>query len=195
MISVYKLALASTLSFAALAASAADFYAGGSLGLSRYKNASDFEDSGVTIRVDDKTDTGYKLFGGAEVMPNFAVEAGYADLGKLKATGIAFGVSVPVTVKAHGYFVDAVGLLPVSQGVTLFAKLGVLSGKTKVSASAAGFSASQSETDTNLKLGFGANYELSKSVLIRAEWERYRFGSGSDKSDADLVTVGASFKF
>jgi OmpA-OmpF porin, OOP family len=190
-----KYVLAGALVASSFATQAADFYAGGSVGISRYKDASNFADSGITVHVDDKTDTSFKLFGGAELDKNFAVEAGYVDLGKLKATGAGFGVTVPVTLKVTGAFIDAVGLLPVSPGVTLFGKLGLFTSKAKARGSVFGISLDDSDSSTNAKLGLGASFEVTKGLAIRTEWERFRFKSGSEKSDTDLVSVGVSYKF
>lgn len=75
-----KFAVAAMALAATASVQAADWYVGGALGRSDYKV--DF--SGATTF--DKTGTGYKLFVGARLSPNFAVEGGFAGLGKATAS-------------------------------------------------------------------------------------------------------------
>src|ERR1700687_2854672 len=85
------------------------FYAGGSIGQSKAKDACE----GVTISCDDK-DTAWRIFGGYQVNRNFAVELGYADLGKATASGIVSGVNVNAKAEATAFDLVAVGILPVA---------------------------------------------------------------------------------
>lgn len=163
-------------------AQAADWYLGGSLGGSDWK-VSDVP-AGVSV---DKTDVGYKLFGGASFTPNFALEGGYANFGKST-------VSVPGAsgnARGYGYFLDLVGILPVGPQFGLLARLGAFNGHGKIEA------AGQTESDsgTDVKYGVGLQYNLSKTIGIRGEWERYRFNAFDDKQDVDLWSIGVTFGF
>lgn len=178
-----KTVLVAALLAATAGAQAADFYVGGSVGSSKY-HADD--DGGV--RFVDKTDTGYKAFGGVQIIPNFAVEFGYVDMGKLRAEVTPFSVDL----KGRGVFVDAVGLLPVTDTVTLFGKVGAFNGKVKGSVN--GIDAGD-DSGTDVKFGLGASFAVTPKIAIRAEWERYRFNVFDDKGDTDLASVGVSFKF
>src|SRR5687768_12692089 len=93
-----------TLGLAALAviaspfATAADLlggYIGGNLGVTRYHfdearilNSARAPGAPLTSTSDDDRDTGFKLYGGYRVSKNWAVEAGYFDLGKYELSGI-----------------------------------------------------------------------------------------------------------
>jgi OmpA-OmpF porin, OOP family len=159
----------------------ADFYAGANAGVTRWHT----EDvPGFTT---DRSDTGYKLFGGAQFSPNVAAEVGYVGLGKAKLTG----AGISGNIKGTGLFIDLVGILPMSGDLSLFGKLGVFNGKAK--GTAPGVAISDSGTD--IKFGFGMAYALSKTMAVRGEWERYRFDLSGDKGDTDLLSIGLTFKF
>ena len=175
--------LLAVLLASAVGAQAADFYVGGSVGGSRYQ-----VDEEPGVRLLDKSDTGYKLFGGVQFIPQFALEFGYVDLGKLRAEVAPFAVDL----KGRGAFVDAVGLLPVSDAVTLFGKVGAFNGKVKGRVSGLG---STDDSGTDVKFGVGAAYQVAPNLAVRAEWERYRFNVFDDKGDTDLVSVGVSYRF
>jgi OOP family OmpA-OmpF porin len=177
---VAALALAATASV-----QAADWYVGGSLGRSDYKV--DF--SGATTK--DTKDTGYKLFVGARLSPNFAVEGGFADLGKATASDATTSGKVELTAMP---FVDAVGILPLSPQWDLLGRFGLTSSKLKLSETTAGVSGSDSDRSIQAHFGFGAQYNISKTMAVRAEWERFRGkynkGGANDSGNVDLLSVG-----
>jgi OOP family OmpA-OmpF porin len=179
---IHKIAAAACLAAAAVAAQAADFYIGGSAGSSRW----DVEDDPAFSI--DKRDTGAKLFGGIALHSNFAIEAGYAWLGKAKFSGL--GISGDV--KGTGFFVDAVGLLPLGQKFSLLGKVGAFRGKADGTVTGLG---STDDSGTDIKWGLGAAYSFSPSTAVRVEWERYRFDVFDDKGDVDFLSLGVTFKF
>jgi OOP family OmpA-OmpF porin len=144
--------------------------------------------AGITV---DKKDTGYKLFVGAGLHPNFAVEFGYVDHGKLNVSGGGQSAGI----KAQGYFLDAVGRLPLDNNFGVFAKVGVFNGKVKTyGAGALGF-ADESDSGTDMKYGLGVSYSMTKNIAVRGEWERYRYKAFDEKSDVDLLSIGLSYSF
>jgi OOP family OmpA-OmpF porin len=182
MIRKHALVAAALLGGALVSAQAADFFAGASVGRSHY-HVDDFP--GVSI---DRNDTGYKVFGGASFTPNFGLEAGYANLGKVKAS--AGGMTG--SLRGTGFYVDAVGEFPVGGNFSLFGKIGAFRGEAKAEVPTVG---SDKDTGTDVKFGFGGAYALNKNLSVRAEWERYRFNVFDDKGDTDLFSVGVSYKF
>lgn len=184
---------------ASFSAQAADWYVGASIGQSDFKE----DVSGVASVVSiDKKDTGYKLFLGAGLTPNFAIEGGYANFGKLKASATIGATTYNFGVKGHGYFVDLVGKLPVSNEFGVFGKVGVFNGRAKTyGISALGVAGGdpsvvdESDSGTDVKYGLGLSYAINKSVGIRAEWERYRFKAFDGKTDVDLMSVGVTLGF
>jgi OOP family OmpA-OmpF porin len=75
----------------------------------------------------DENDIGGKMFAGYRLYPNWAVEAGYVDLGKTSAkrTMTAPGTgSISLDSRNTGWFVDLVGRMPIGNGVSLIGKSG-----------------------------------------------------------------------
>lgn len=200
-----------TTSLIAVTPAFAQFYVGGGLGYSRVQ----IEDSALPITgatatslSKDEDDIGWKLFGGYAFNRYVAVEAGYVDLGKASATRTmtapAAG-SVTGKITNTGLFADVVGKLPVGGDFSLFAKVGAVYAETKTNFAtagavrfAAGTNLSPKERETNWKFGLGAQYDLTKSIALRGEWERYNSLGKSNttgEGDVDLFSLSVMFKF
>ena len=158
----------------AAAAHAEGLSVGGSLASSRWKG----DDIGGLST--DKSATGGKVYGGYSFTPNFGLEAGYATLGKFE--------SAAGSVKADGFFADAVGTLPLASGFSALGRIGLFNGK--LDSSLAG-----DERGTSYKIGAGLQYDFDPRLAVRGEWERYRFDALGGKSNADLYSVGLNYKF
>ena len=168
-------ALASLPSYAQLANSG--LYIGGNVGPTKYRGD---DIGGFTT---DRSDKGGKLYAGYEFTPNVALELGYADLGSYtSAIGSADG---------QGAFLDVVGKVPFTPQLSGIARLGAFNGK--VDGTLAGFE--DSATKTTPKVGLGLQYDFTKNVALRGEWERYRFEAFGEKSNVDLATIGVKFRF
>jgi OOP family OmpA-OmpF porin len=127
----------------------------------------------------DSHGTGWKLYGGYAFNPNFALEAGGVKLGRLSGNG--------QSAKADGLYVDAVGMWPVARDWTLLGRLGVV--RTNVSGPLG------SEHGTSAKGGLGVQYNLSRNVSLRGEWERYGVKAFGEKPSVDLYSVGVNYAF
>jgi OOP family OmpA-OmpF porin len=185
MFAFKKTGLAVVLAAMAAGAQAGDFYAGASIGATKWHL-----DSEISSAFDTK-DTGGKLFLGYGFNQNFALEGGYVNLGKAKASGN--GASA--TFKGDGFYTQAVGIAPINSDFSVFGKLGFVVAKVKFDGSAPGLTVSESKTSTQPTFGVGAQYNLSKTIGLRAEWERFRGKIEDSKGDADLLSVGVSFSF
>ncbi|WP_298830300.1 porin family protein [uncultured Piscinibacter sp.] len=169
---VHALLCASLLG--AAAAHAEGLSVGGSLASSRWKG----DDIGGLST--DKSATGGKIYGGYGFTPNFGLEAGYATLGKFE--------SAAGSVKADGFFADAVGTLPLGNGFSALGRVGLFNGK--LDSSLAG-----DDRGTSYKVGAGLQYDFDPRLALRGEWERYRFDALGAKSNTDLYSVGLNYKF
>ena len=206
------LALGLTAGFISLAAAEPGWYVGLSGGQSNADTDggeldSTFRSLGFTSSssMDDK-DTGWKLFAGYQFNPYFAVEGGYVDLGEFSFSttvtaapaGYTTG-SLSGNVKTkNGFLVDAVGIWPATDKVSVFGKLGMYSIKTELSASGPSGSLTESSTDSDLHWGIGAGYDFNKNVGARLEWERFNDVGNKDKTgeaNVDLLSVGIVYKF
>lgn len=149
----------------------------------------------------DENDTGYKIFAGYNFTKNFALEGGYFDLGKFSFNSTtAPAGTLQGTLKVSGFNLDAVGILPIQDNFSVFGRVGVQYAETKDSFSGTGAvvvtNPNPKKSETNYKMGLGAGYDFTKTVGLRAEWERYRVSDGlGDKGDVDLYSLGLRFKF
>jgi len=183
------IAVAFVLAISTSMAQAADQggYFGIGLGQSMVKDAC----SGFTT-CDDK-DTGIKLFGGYQFNPNGAVEIGYVDLGKLKATDSG---GLMLESKAHGFDLDFVGTLPLDDQIAVLARVGLFFWKVDLSGAAAAGSANRSGSGNDLTYGLGVKYDVSKKVSVRFEWQQFKDLGVKDlpAKDTDLLYASMVFR-
>jgi OOP family OmpA-OmpF porin len=149
---------------------------------------------------DDDTDLGYKLFGGWKFHKNFALEAGYFNLGKFGFTGTTPTSSLTGTAKFQGLNFDAVGILPLTEKFSALGRLGLTYTQGKDTFATTGNISvpnnNPSKSEANYKLGLGVQYDLTRALGLRAEWERYRVNDAiGNKGDVDLLTVGLIYTF
>ena len=150
---------------------------------------------------DNDRDRGYKLFGGYQVNKNFAVEAGYFDLGRF---GFVANTTPAGTlsgdIKIRGLNLDAVGILPITEKFSTFGRLGVTYARTNGAFAGTGavnvLNANPSANDTNLKVGLGVQYAMTDALSLRAEIERYRINDAvGNKGDVDMASIGLVYRF
>lgn len=180
------------------------FYIGGSFGQSRI---SDFSGSDVdtelrsigitsTTGTDDK-DTGWKAFAGYRIMKYLAVEGAYTNFGEASATVTAtapIAGTANVKLENESWSLSAVGILPLGDKFSLFARLGFNVWNVDASASGTGSGGtaySGSDDGSGGLYGLGAAYSLTPNLNLRAEWERYDF----DGNNLDFVSVGLGWSF
>lgn len=184
-----KSLLAVALVAGASSAMASDFYVAGSVG-----------QSDVNINAPggtkDESDTAYKLNLGWQFHKNFALEAGYFDLGKGKATFPGANYEF----KADGWGVGIVGSLPLNDQWSVFGRVAAVDVKVKQSCSGAlcPAGASADSTNWNGNYGLGVQWNFTKQVGVRAEYERFdKVGgtSASSKYDVDVWSLGVVVKF
>jgi OOP family OmpA-OmpF porin len=158
----------------------------------------------------DKRSTDTKLFLGYGFSRYLAVEGGYAYLGTSSVNmnfynGAAANTQVGnfnMDYKMSAWFIDAVGMYPLSDKWSLLGRLGV--SYSRVSASTSGeplnlLVSSNDKTDNVVreKFGAGLNYNFSPAFTGRAEWERYKMPDpfSSDTYNVDAATVSVLFRF
>ena len=183
------------------------WYIGGNIGQSRAK----IDDARITANLlgggftttaiaDDNRDNGYKLFGGYQYNKNFAVEAGYFDLGKFgyMATVVPAG-TLTGTIKLKGLNLDAVGTLPLTEKFSAFGRLGLNYAQARDSFTGIGVTVlnpNPSKNDTNYKFGAGLQYAFTESLGMRVEAERYRINDAvGNRGDVDMYSLGLVYRF
>lgn len=123
-------------------------------------------------------DTAVRGFGGYRFTPNFAIEAGYHDLGSASIAGRTPSISA--------LDLSFVGSWELGNRYAVLGRVGV-------------YRADTSGGGTNLGplFGLGVSYELTHSASFRLEWLRYdKLGPDTQPSlDVDVISIGALYRF
>jgi len=192
----------------AVAADDAGWIAGLSVGQSRAKIDDDRITSsllgaglGTTSINDDNNDFAYKLFGGYQFNKNFALEAGFFDLGQFGYTATTSPLgTLSGNIRLKGINLDAVGILPLADKFSVFGRLGLQYAAAKDSFTTSGAVAALTNPNPNkdalnYKFGLGAQYDFTKSVGLRVEAESYRVNDAiGNLGNIDMYSVGLVFK-
>jgi opacity protein-like surface antigen len=134
----------------------------------------------------DDYKTSGKIYGGVQVNPMWAAEAGYTDF---RNADYNIGGN-NASSKGYGYYVAGKASLPINEQFSAYGKVGVQHSERKLEA----LGSSLKDTDTGLYGALGAEFKLNQQVSLVAEYERY----GKDKAfgaKADVWTVGAHYNF
>jgi OmpA-OmpF porin, OOP family len=169
----------------------------------RIRSGLQTEGLGTSSISDRNRSTGYKLFGGYQLNRNLAVEAGWFDLGRFgyTATTVPSG-TLGGDIRVKGVNLDLVGLWPITDRFSAFARIGATSARTTGSFAATGAatmpyaSANPGKRAANLKAGLGVMYDFNESWAMRLEGERYRINDAvGNKGDIDMLSVGLVYRF
>jgi OOP family OmpA-OmpF porin len=197
-----SLSLLATTAFAENSEKCGCWYVGAGVGQSRATIDGIAPYAGATAQSNDDHDTGWKIFAGYQWNPNFAIEGGWVDLGSVNKTFSDPTGSASYDLDQQGVFLDAVGILPLNESFSLFAKAGGIYTDSSLGVTTSGTAVSTVGPDSdknklNFTAGLGAQYDFTRTFGVRAEWERY-FNLGTKNSgndDADLVSISAVFSF
>ena len=189
----YLLTLIPVISVFSPSAMAADpgFYVGAGLGQSNTEGDNfDFNErlkregfSGVDTTLKFNA-FAWKLFGGYQVNPYFAVEAGYVRLGKATSTAetaidparvpaFADAIAKVQPRLAKGATISLVGSMPVNPKFFAYAKLGAFRWDAEVGASTATINTLRTSKGNGAVLSIGGEAELGSGWAARGEVERY----------------------
>lgn len=169
-------------------------YVGASVGQSNYS----IDCSGTC----DKTDIGFKLFGGYMFTPYIGAELDYGWYGKAKVNTNVVGTGGGVTnviaeAKTDGFSGFIVGQYPIDQ-FRVFGKLGFARLNTTVDAhTAAGvpFNLSNNDASFQFAWGVGGTWMFDKAIAIRAEYEARKFKWESSNQTLGFWSIGAQYSF
>ncbi|MBI3529847.1 MAG: outer membrane beta-barrel protein [Betaproteobacteria bacterium] len=165
--------------------------------------------NGATFSVidKDKSSTGAKLLVGYSFNRNFAVEGGYAALGKSKVdmdfrSGLNSVGGFNMDYKMSAAFIDAVGILPFAEKWSLIGRLGVAYDRTSANFNGSPITLitsndNKSESKFREKFGAGVDYNLNPAFTVRAEWEHYKFPDpfSDELFNVDAATLSLLFRF
>jgi len=128
--------------------------------------------------LDIDKDTAWKFSLGYQLNRNLSVELGYTNLGEVSEGG--------VDVEATGWEVIGLYKFPVANQLSIYG----LAGIAMVEAEASFLGVTVSDDSTELTFGVGAQYDFSRNMGLRAQWQRY----GADE-DIDVISIGVAIKF
>ncbi|MCK9202395.1 MAG: OmpA family protein [Gallionella sp.] len=184
------------------------WYVGGNIGQSRAK----IDDAriisqlpGTPLVSDDNTNIAFKLLGGYQFNKNFALEAGYFNLGEFGYTATTVPPALAGTlsgkIKLQGLNLDAVGMLPLDDKFSVFGRLGLQYAQAKDTFSSTGVVAAPADPNPsknalNYKAGLGVQYDFTQALGMRVEAERYRINDAiGNKGDVDMYSLGLVYRF
>jgi opacity protein-like surface antigen len=162
---------------------------------------------------------------GYRLMPEFAIEAAYIDLGKLHYKSddtvtfhsiyegpIPIDASADTTVKAKGPTLTALGILPLSPAWEIYGRAGLFFSKVTLNANTtlnlsvmqasiypyAGAYESVSANSVDPLVGIGTAWHVANRVALRAEYTRFINVGDKNKTgeiNIDLFNVGVTYSF
>lgn len=124
------------------------------------------------------------ISGGYRFNKNFAIEAAYIDLGESEDD-----IDPIWTLETDGFNFSAVGIIPVSDKVDIFGKVGVFT--WEVTLDEAGYGELASEDGTDISFGIGASVNLTEQFGIVVEYQKFDL----DDDDVSNISIGARFNF
>ena len=183
------------------------WYVGGGIGASRAtideaRIRAALTSNGSTVTAfskDEKYAIAYKVYGGKQLSRYFAVEAGYFDLGDFTYNATTSDGSLAGKARIHGFNLDLVGQLPITERFSVLGRVGAQYAKTKTTFSGNRLNAitgpNNSESKTGPKLGLGLEYKFNEALALRGEVERYRIHDAvGNRGDIDMATIGLVYK-
>jgi OOP family OmpA-OmpF porin len=184
------------------------FYGGLSLGQSRAKIDEERITASLlagglttTSMTRDERHGSYKLFGGYQLNRHLAFEAGYFNLGKFGFTSTTLPAgTLDGRIRLDGLNLDLVGSWPLSERISLLGRVGAQYARARDSFAVTGAARVQDPHPThkefNPKLGVGLQYEVSRSMLVRGEAERYRINDAvGNHGDVNVFSLSLVFPF
>ena len=199
------------------------FYVGAGAGVSSFRGdfASQvnqaYAGTGFTVdaaSVTDDRDTAWKAYAGWRFHPYGAIEAAWLDFGEAR-THYAIGVPNIGAATRDGRYrlsgaeISALGIVPIGDRATVYAKAGALFSQLKYDESGLNQfgepgSFSHTNRETKFLWGLGGSFELVDSLAVRIEWQRAedigeRFAltdSGNGRFEhVDMATIALQWRF
>jgi len=170
----------------------------------------------------DLGSSGGRIYGGFRVNRYFALEAGYADLGKITfakkqrpgpGCPIAPGISCPAVlmgienttgeITAHGWNLGARVTIPLGERFEVSGKLGVLRSATTLRATQKTITPFLASPPANIEYtshrlssltGVGMSYRLSPRLCLTLDWEQSKVGSADTTGEMSLKLLSGGVR-
>lgn len=145
------------------------------------------------------TSSFFRIAGGYQFTPMWGTELSYANAGTTSlGSGVILGTAVSGDYKVSSVQFAGTGTFPISGAFSILAKLGIASTDLKITASGGGVTVDQSATKTKLSYGVGLQYELTRNVSVRAQYEdlgEVGDTNSTGTSKVTLLSAGLVYKF
>ena len=149
----------------------------------------------------DRWDSGWKIMVGWMPSRHVALEGGFTVLGTATYTAQFTGGAAKGEFRAGGIVLDALGLAPINDSLSLFAKVGGIAASVVTSQSVTPPGGVENATTTSARMfkpnyGAGAILDFTKNVSLRFEVERFsKVGNASTGiSNIDMISLGLLLK-
>jgi len=161
---------------------------------------------------DDDKSTAWGIVTGYRIMRYAAVELSYQNLGKLEETETIVTLVPSLTVPAYvlapaelkreletsGPSVSALGILPIVDHWSVYARAGVFFADMKFTSSVSGSGDSSITFGSESFLwGAGTQFDFGSHWSVRADFQRFDSvgeKNGSGRADIDLLSLGVIFR-
>lgn len=126
----------------------------------------------------DEDDTAWKVFGGYQINPTFSAEVGYTNLGEVDVPG--------GSAEATAFEFLGLAKFPLGNQFSIYG----LAGLAMVEVDVSGPLSSASDDSTELTYGIGGQFDFSRNMGVRLQWQRY-----DTEEEVDVLSLGVVIKF
>lgn len=148
-------------------------------------NAGSGDISGTcVVNCDDNTDV-YSLYTGGMWNKNFGLEVGATDYQ-------SFDRGVGNTLSAYGFSIKAVGVIPLTQSLSAFAKAGTIYHHTKGSLDG---QVGATDSDWGSTYGLGVNFDFTPSLTAVLEFDQSNLRFAGSREHINTTSLGLKYRF
>ena len=127
--------------------------------------------------------TAYDIYAGGMWNKNFGLQFGMTDFGKMNRAA--------KSVKAYGFSVKAVGVMPLTESLGAFAKLGTMYTRTKVNTSGN----EVSDNGWGTTYGLGLNFDINTQLAAVLEWDQTNMDLAGAREHVKTTSGGLKDRF
>jgi OmpA-OmpF porin, OOP family len=127
----------------------------------------------------------YSLYTGGMWNKNFGMEVGATDF---RAFNRGLG-----TASAYGFSIKAVGVLPITQSFSAFAKAGTIYGRTKGALD--GSNPGARDSDWGSSYGVGVSFDVTPSLAAVLEYDQSNLRFAGNREHINTTSVGLKYRF
>ncbi len=136
----------------------------------------------------DNTGTAYSLYTGGMWNNSVGMELGATDFGHIDRLG--------GRTKAYGFNLSAVGRVPMTDTIGLFAKLGAMYSRSEVTVGATAVGAnSGKDSGWGPTYGVGVDFSLTPQLAAVLQWDQSKIKVLGDRERINVTSVGLKYRF